>query len=196
MSEGYETPGLIATAISKGNATAESVLLEKYYRQVLFVLQRNTQDPELAKDLCQETFRIMIERLRKEPLEDPEKLSSFLHSIAKNLRIAEFRKSERRQTYPDSELIEQTASDQAEQFDELLKERSRIAVRKLIFSMSNERDRTILYRFYIEDHDKEDICLDLGLSIRHFDKVIYRAKQRFKQLVLSEAGKNLEEITI
>lgn len=196
MSEGYETPGLIATAISKGNTTAESVLLKKYYRQVLFVLQRNTQDAELAKDLCQETFRIMIERLRKEPLEDPEKLSSFLHSIAKNLRIAEFRKSERRQTYPDSELIEQTASDQAEQFDELLKERSRIAVRKLIFSMSNERDRTILYRYYIEDCDKEDICLDLGLSIRHFDKVIYRAKQRFKQLVLSEAGKNLEEITI
>jgi RNA polymerase sigma-70 factor (ECF subfamily) len=48
--------------------------------------------------------------------------------------------------------------------------------------MPNERDIQVLYRFYIADEDKEEVCAELGLSSLHFNLVLHRARERFKEL--------------
>jgi RNA polymerase sigma factor (sigma-70 family) len=184
----YETPALIATAISQGDKTAEAVLFEKYYKPTLYILERKTRDPELAQDLCQEAFCIVLERLRNRPLDEPEKLAAFLHSVAINLQIADIRKAQRQKTTTDQALAERAADVTQNQFRILLKERTAAAVRTLIASMDNVRDRKLLYGFYIEERDKAEICDELDLSLRHFDKVLYRAKERFRELVLQDKG--------
>jgi len=45
-----ETPEGLVSAISKGNSQAESVLLERYYRKVLFILRKRTGNDEQARD--------------------------------------------------------------------------------------------------------------------------------------------------
>ena len=102
----YETPLQIAAAINLGDRAAETVLFERYYRTVLYILRKRLRDEESARDLCQETFRVTLERLRRAPLQEPEKLAAFIHSIAVKLSIADIRKAERRQTYPDSEYVD------------------------------------------------------------------------------------------
>ncbi len=52
-------------------------------------------------------------------------------------------------------------------------------------SFETDRDRQILYRFYIAEEDKERICADLDLSSLHFNRVLFRARQRFKDLLES-----------
>jgi len=180
----YETPAQLATAISRGDKRAEAVLYQRYYRQTLFVLGRKTADPELAQDLCQEAFCITIERLRSQPLTDPEKLPSFLHSTALNLYIGELRKADRRKTFNDQALLDAVADTTQNQYRALLRERSGEAVRRLIDALDNSRDRALLYQYYIEEKDKTQVCAELGLSHRHFDKVLFRAKQRFKELLM------------
>lgn len=180
----YETPAQLATAISRGDKRAEAVLYQRYYRQTLFVLGRKTADPELAKDLCQEAFCITIERLRSQPLTDPDKLSAFLHSTALNLYIGELRKADRRKTFNDQALLDGVADTTQNQYRALLRERSGEAVRRLIDALDNSRDRALLYLYYIEEKDKTQVCAELGLSHRHFDKVLFRAKQRFKELLM------------
>ncbi|MDY6982364.1 MAG: sigma-70 family RNA polymerase sigma factor [Pseudomonadota bacterium] len=180
----YETPAQLATAIGRGDRQAEAALYERYYRQTLFVLERKTGDPELAQDLCQEAFCITIERLRSQPLADPDKLSAFLHSTALNLYIGELRKADRRKTFNDQALLDSVADATQNQYRALLRERSGEAVRRLIEALDNSRDRALLYQFYIEEKDKTQVCADLGLSHRHFDKVLFRAKQRFKELLM------------
>lgn len=180
----YETPAQLATAISRGDKRAEAALYERYYRQTLFVLERKTGDPELARDLCQEAFCITIERLRSQPLTDPDKLSAFLHSTALNLYIGELRKADRRKTFNDQALLDLVIDSTQNQYRALLRERSGEAVRRLIEAMDNSRDRALLYQYYIEEKDKTQICAELGLSHRHFDKVLFRAKQRFKELLM------------
>lgn len=178
-----ETPEGLVSAISKGNSQAESVLLEKYYRKVLFILRKRTGNEEHARDLCQETFRVILERLRKCPLDEPEKLPSYILSTAINLHIGEIRKAERRKTYADSEYLDAVACEDIGHFDELARERAKQAVRSLLGELDNDRDRRILYRYYIDEMDKEDVCRELDLSHRHFDKVISRARKRFKDLL-------------
>ncbi|MES2606004.1 MAG: sigma-70 family RNA polymerase sigma factor [Pseudomonadota bacterium] len=183
---GYETPALIATAIYQGDAQAETVLFERYYKSTLYILERKTGDHQLAQDLCQEAFCIMLERLRSQPLADPDKLAGFLHNIAVNLHIADVRKSGRRKTWPDQELIDRVTDKSHSQYQTLLRDKAAAAVRLLIDSMDNPRDRQLLHGFYIEEKDKDELCAELALSQRHFDKVLFRAKQRFKEFVLEK----------
>tara|TARA_R110001592_G_scaffold44809_1_gene143800 strand:+ start:587 stop:1183 length:597 start_codon:yes stop_codon:yes gene_type:complete len=179
----YENSEQIALAISQGDRKAESVLLERYYRTVFFILRRRGNDEEQARDLCQETFRITFERLREKPLAEPSKIAAFMRSIAVNLCIAENRKTERRQTFTNSDIVELAAEQGLDQFTNLAKERAAMAIRRLLTELTSERDQKILYRYYIDEIDKKDICAELALNHRHFDKVISRARTRFKQLI-------------
>lgn len=178
----YETAAQLATAIYKGDKGAEAALFKRYYQPTLFILERRTGDSEQAQDICQEAICIMIERLRHQPLTEPDKLGAFLHSIALNLFIAEKRKAKRRKTHNDQQLMPRVVDPAQNQLHMLLKQKACAAVRLLIAAMHNDRDRRLLHGYFIEERDKEELCLELGLSERHFDRVLFRAKQRFKDL--------------
>ena len=137
---------------------------------------------ELAQDLAQETFRIALERLRRRPLEDPAGLASFLRGIARNLATAERRKFARRRTDADPDALEQAPSPAPSQLSTVLQDEEAAAVRQLIAELPTDRDRQLLLRFYVAEEEKERICADLGLDSLHFNRVLFRARQRFKQL--------------
>jgi RNA polymerase sigma-70 factor (ECF subfamily) len=49
----------------------------------------------------------------------------------------------------------------------------------------NSRDRELLVRFYLHDEPKEELCRQYGLSDLHFNRVIFRARERFRDLLQS-----------
>ena len=74
------------------------------------------------------------------------------------------------------------------QFERISSEESGESVRRLLESMTVERDRELLIRFYLNDDDKEDICRDLNLSSLHFNRVLFRAKARFRKILEESAN--------
>ena len=58
----------------------------------------------------------------------------------------------------------------------------------MLAELKNDRDREILSRHYISGEDKEDICRDLELSDLHFNRVLFRARQRYKELFERRQG--------
>ncbi len=168
--------------IGAGDPAAEAELVETFSRGVVYLLRRMTGDPDLADDLHQETFRVVLERLRDSSLKEPEKLAAFIRSTARNLFIGDYRKKSRRDTHGDPERVEREADARPGQLGLVLREERARAVRKTIADLRNDRDRQILFRFYIAEEDKETICAHLGLSSLHFNRVLFRARQRFKQV--------------
>jgi RNA polymerase sigma-70 factor (ECF subfamily) len=61
--------------------------------------------------------------------------------------------------------------------------------------MRSKRDRTLLMRFYIDEEEKEKICLELNLSSLHFNRVIFRARRRFKELLIGYNSSHNERIS-
>jgi RNA polymerase sigma-70 factor (ECF subfamily) len=64
---------------------------------------------------------------------------------------------------------------------------SALAVRALLRELPHPRDRLMLKRFYLDDHDKEVICQELDLTEAAFNQALSRARKRFRQ-ILEERG--------
>jgi RNA polymerase sigma-70 factor (ECF subfamily) len=165
--------------IAAGNAAAETALVERYSRGLLYLLRRLA--PELADDLHQETFRIVLERLRRRGLDEPAGLAAFLRGTARNLVVAERRKTMRRRTEADDEKLARAVNPGPSQLSAVLLDEEAGAVRALIGELPTDRDRQILLRFYVAEEDKAAICADLRLDSLHFNRVLFRARERFRE---------------
>ena len=171
------------------------------------MVERRCGDAELARDICQETFAVLIPKFRREKIADPEKLGSYIQQTAVNLFIASKRKDARRQTYADSEFIDTYVDGSvdgaigvlaggdgfADPLSELEKMQIRKEVRESIQSLKNNRDVEVLYRYYILELEKEDICQQLDIDFRHFDKVISRARGRLRHLLDREGSLDTDD---
>jgi RNA polymerase sigma-70 factor (ECF subfamily) len=144
------------------------------------VIWKITGRPSLIPDLCQETFVIAIDKIRKGDLREHEKLSGFMVGIARVISLAYLRDPQNREIGIDEGVNLNDMS--PNQHDHLLREEITMITRQTINSLKSARDREVLYRYYIEEDDKEQICSDLGLSNSRFNVVLCRAKKQFEKL--------------
>jgi RNA polymerase sigma-70 factor (ECF subfamily) len=173
---------LVRRIVSREPA-AEAELVQRFSRALSFLLRRLTRDEAAAEDLYQETFRLVIEKVRNGELREPERLPGFVSSMARNLFLGSVRRGSRRQQWHGDSEATETAPDPAPgQLASLLAKEKAAAVRGVLAELRNDRDREILSRHYISGEDKEDICRGLELSDLHFNRVLFRARQRFKEL--------------
>jgi RNA polymerase sigma-70 factor (ECF subfamily) len=174
----------LAARIRAGERDAEEALIRRYGEGLLYLLKRRTRDAELARDLRQDTFRVALEKLRGSALDEPERLVAYLRGVALNLWLAHRRKDARRATAADSDAIEATADERPGPFDNVSREQVRDAVAALLRELATARDREILTRLYLKEEDRDAICAALGVETSHFNRVLFRAKQRFCELVV------------
>jgi RNA polymerase sigma-70 factor, ECF subfamily len=131
----------------------------------------------------------VIEKLRRGELREPAKLPGFLAQIARSLAIEHYRKAQRRKTDPDSDAIAEVEAMGSGPLSELLTREDAGLVRQVIRDLGTERDRDILLRFYIAEEDKERISADFGLSSLQFNRVLHRARERYRDLYLERVGR-------
>lgn len=148
------------------------------------LLDRHARSPEEREDLFQDTFRLLIEKLRKGEVREPEKLPGYVAHLARNLATEHYRKTARRKTDPaPPEDLDRPTSGGA--LDELLAAENAALARAVIGELSTARDREVLLRFYLGDEDRDRLCRDLDLTGVQFHRVLHRARQRYKDLYLA-----------
>ncbi len=185
---GHPRPGAdpmadLVRRILSGEPEAETELVQRFSRALKFLLGRLTRDEAAAEDLYQETFRLVIEKVRRGELREAERLPGFVSSLARNLFLGSVRRGGRRQKWEGDPEATETAPDPAPgQLQKLLARERSALVRQVLAELKNDRDREILSRYYIADQDKDVICRDLELSDLHFNRVLFRARQRYKEL--------------
>lgn len=182
------TPEDLVARLGAGETGAEAELIATYGRPVALLLARHTRSREEAEDLYQETFRLALVKLRAGELREADRLPGFLARLARNLAIEHYRKAGRRQTEPDSETVDRVAGTASSPLVEILDREHAALIRRLIRELGTARDREILLRFYIQEEDKETIAADLGLSSLQFNRVLHRARRRYRELFLEATG--------
>jgi RNA polymerase sigma-70 factor (ECF subfamily) len=180
--------GELSRRIRAGDSSAESELVRQFEPGLRVLLRRRTGgDVGLLQDLVQETLLIVIQRLRGEGIEDPDRLAAFAAQIARNLAIASLRKTERQKTDIDSEATDRNPDPGRSVEGCVGDEEAALAIRALLRELPQARDRLMLKRFYLDDHDKQVICEEFGLTETAFNQALSRARKRFRQ-ILEERG--------
>lgn len=180
--------GELTRRIREGDSSAESELIRQFEPGLRVLLRRRTGgDHGLLQDLVQETLLVVLTRLRGHGIDDPQKLAAFAAQTARNLAIASLRKTERQRTDVDSEATERNADESVSLDGQTAGVEAALAVRTLISELPQPRDRLMLKRFYLDDHDRDSICEELKLNEAAFNQALSRARRRFKQ-ILEERG--------
>lgn len=170
--------------ILAGDSDAEAQLYNQLERPIYLMLMQRCGNSETARDVLHDAFIVLILRLRKKELDQPENLLAFARATALNVWIGLARKESRRDTHPDTEAIATMMDENTHLQDvEVERDERRVLVGEILDELPVERDREILRRTYIYGQDKNLVCEQLELSQEHFDRVIHRAKQRFRKLI-------------
>ncbi len=170
----------IVKSIAIGDYSAEEELVNTYTRSLMLILQRKYWRQPFLEDVIQETLASVIYSIRQNKLRSPNSLSAFIRQTALNIASRHLRYEYKHQSDIDIDSIPELPDTSTDLYNNIEQQDLLRLVGKVISQLPIERDREILLRFYYNRENKETICKVLDLTTEHFDRVLYRAKQRLK----------------
>ena len=173
----------IVDRLSAGDEQARTELFERYGPGLLRLLTQRIGDKERAQDLLHDTFCIAFKKLAEVDIEYPERLAGYLRGIAVRVAFSEQRRDRRDPVPVDSNVVDAIQDIRPRQFESVSVDETKAAVMKLLDSMPVNRDRQLLIRLYVYEQDRSEICEALELDRLHFNRILHRAKGRFRKIV-------------
>ncbi|HXY96818.1 MAG TPA: sigma-70 family RNA polymerase sigma factor [Steroidobacteraceae bacterium] len=146
------------------------------------LILRRVRDPEVAADILQDAAVTTLEKLRSGEIAHPENLGGYLYRVAIN-HLRNHRRKDRSALSSPAQLEELRDSVDDPDWERVGRPQWAAAARRMLAEMPAARDRELLVRFYLNDEDKDAICRELNLSQEHFNRVIFRARNRFRELL-------------
>ena len=173
----------LAKQIEQGNRKATNAFVELNYKWLLFIVRRNFYRSNNHEDIVQDTFMIVIEKLQQGKIDHPKAILSFMRRTAFFVGQDYLRKDKKFTSSIDQDLLKTIEHAQEGVLSQIIWDDKVNYIKQVMEELSQQRDKDILTKFYFDNEDKATICLELNLSSAHFDRVLFRAKQRLKTLI-------------
>lgn len=179
------SPGA-APALTRAQVEA---LIAKEYTGLRLLIFRRARDLNVASDLLNDAICTTWEKWLAGQIAHPEQIAGYVFQVAMNL-LRNHRRAmvERPDKRADVKALDELPMDEAPEARGI-EDRLARRVKALLQSMSSQRDRTVLVRFYLNEEDRETICRELKLTPAQFARVIHRARGRLRQLMEAEGLK-------
>jgi RNA polymerase sigma-70 factor (ECF subfamily) len=133
--------------------------------------------------MLQDAVVTALQKLRAGEISDPANLDGYVYRVALN-HLRNHRRKDRLRTGNAEGVGELAdAADSSRPAEHLEADQWARLAKKLLQEVSPARDRELLVRFYLRDESKEDLCRAFGLTELHFNRVIFRARDRFRELL-------------
>ena len=171
------SPLAIVANIRRGDRPMEAVFFQRYYAGVKRHLARYIHNTSHAEDIAHDALLTVLLRLRNKSIEQPQFLDRFVYQTAKFSYYSWLRRPANQPDLFEPLAEHQDPMDTEQQF---LRAEQRRLLLVVIGTLRVERDREILRRAYIHDETKLATCEALALTTSHFDRIIFRARERLK----------------
>ena len=173
---------ILVAAVAERSQQQDAIYL-RYRRPLMQVFLQRRIDRDAAQDLLQRTFLQAIKKIRSEGLDDPSNLGGYLYRTACKLATAYWRGELARRHDSDGELLS-NLHDDAQSLEESLDHDLRAkCVRELMSKLTVARDREVLERFYLKEEPRSAIRESMNLTELQFNQVLWRARQRFAEIL-------------
>ena len=153
---------------------------------ILLKLRPRLRNLEQIEDVKQETFSRALSLIRSEGgLRHAERLGPLVNSICNNVLMEQYRVSNRVEALEDdaAERLVETGSDA---LNMVITDDIRKLVRHILNGL-NERDRNILQAVFLDERDKDEVCVELGVDRDYLRVLLHRAKGSFRAMYSKRA---------
>ena len=172
----------LVEAVARGNGL-QNQLYVRYRKPLLQVFLHRRIARDAAEDLLQRTFLQAIKKIRNEGLDDPTNLGGYLYRTACKLATAYWRGELSHQHESDTEVLFNLKDEALSLEEKLDHEQLARHVRDLMCQLPVQRDREVLERFYLHEEPRTAIRESLQLTDMQFNQVLWRARQRFGDIL-------------
>ncbi|MEO2145906.1 MAG: sigma-70 family RNA polymerase sigma factor [bacterium] len=178
-----EDQELVARTLD-GDRDAFGVLVERYQDRVFGLVRHYTRNPVEVEDIVQDTFLKAFTRLSS--FQRQGSFHNWVYRIAVNTTLDLFKRQGRNpvQTVEDPEVIGAPPTRSLMRPDAQLKEREIAEVTHKVLAELPEIFRTVLILREFEQQAYQDIADLLGISIGTVESRLFRARAKFKELIL------------
>ncbi len=168
----------LAERIRQGETSAEMELVREFTHRIFIMAVVRTHDRETAQELVQDVLMAVIGALRKDQLQDTDKLAAFVHGIARNLINNRIRfESQRPPMEPLSDDLAQAS------LTEQLEDAERVRLVHQALERLGQEDRKILWMTLVEGRKPGEIAAALGLTSEVVRTRKLRATKKMADLV-------------
>lgn len=175
---------LLAERIARGDRAAEAAFVTQYRDGVRALVRRHCRPNEpMVDDLVQDVLHRVLQQLRAGELRDAAALPGYVRQAVVFTTTAEYRKRARRGE--DHQVPLDTIADGDDPERRATRDELTRRVRTLLGELTVARDRELLRRFYIDEQDKDEVCTALAIDESHFHRVLFRARQRLRDLLVA-----------
>lgn len=150
-----------------------------YFSKILHnKLRRRLMCPEHIKDVQQETLLRAWAAVRAEGgIRQPERFGAFVSAVCNNILRESYRSRARIKPLED---LQRDPTDQSPAPDGmLLAEETKMQVRRVLAKLP-AKDQKILRAVFFEQRDKNEVCMQLGVSREYLRVLLHRAKRQFE----------------
>jgi RNA polymerase sigma-70 factor (ECF subfamily) len=146
-------------------------------------LHRVVRDPDLASDLLQDAIVTALQKLRAGEINSRAGLDGYVYRVALNHLRNHRRKDKSHLSTPQAaEELPETGG-HGHPAESLESRQWARVVSDLLKELDSERDRELLVRFYLHEESKAQLCRQFELTDLNFNRVIFRARDRFRDLL-------------
>ncbi len=153
------------------------------------VLALRGADPDMQEEIAQEAIFQGYEKLHR--LREPEKMKSWLGTVAVRLYAREYKRSRRFVSRHDgrdvTEIIEELPSGEPDALDEILRNEQKEYLAGLVMKLSKTDSSIILLR-YRDGMSLKDIAITLGMNYSTVRSMHTRALAKLREIAEGEKG--------
>jgi RNA polymerase sigma factor (sigma-70 family) len=172
----------LVKAVAEGSEL-QNQLYVRYRRPLMQIFLQRRIAHDAAEDLLQRTFACAVKKIRTEGLDDPSNLGGYLYRTARNLATRYWQQETARHHDGDGGLLSNLADEALSVEERLGQEQLSECVRELMERLTVRRDREVLERYYLREEPREVIRESLQLTELQFNQVLWRARQRFGDIL-------------
>jgi RNA polymerase sigma-70 factor (ECF subfamily) len=164
--------------LASGDAAVEHHF-SSYFGELLFLkLRVRIRSPQLAEDIRQETLLRVLQIVRKDRVQHPERFGALVSAVCNNVQM-ELLRGETRHEKSESEV--EMVDDTVDLDAPLVNQQRRRQV-DIVLQELPEKDRELLRMFFLEERDKAELCRRFEVGEDYLRVLLFRAKSRFKSL--------------
>ena len=162
-----------------GDAPTEQHFVTYFSELILLKLRPRLRNQEQIEDVKQETFTRTLSLIRSEGgLRQAERLGPLVNSICNNVLMELYRTSNRVETL-EGGVAERLVDTRTNALSTVISEDTRKLVRQILNGL-NERDRNLLQAVFLDERDKDEVCVELGVDRDYLRVFLHRAKNSFR----------------